>query len=86
MKPPNSSLPTRATALNLETVAMLPLSKYLNGARCAGSSRSFSARLMHFVAYFAPWIAPCAIPGTPGTAIRSPTTKTFGCPLTVRSG
>ena len=41
---------------------------------------------MILVAYLAPWMAPWATPGTSGTAIMSPTTKTFGWPLTVRSG
>ena len=54
MKPPNSSLPTWATALNREIVAMLPLSKYLNGARSAGSSRPASSRLISLVTYLAP--------------------------------
>ena len=46
MKPPNSSLPTLATALNRDTVAIEPLSKYWNGSRCAGSAPLSSALIV----------------------------------------
>src|SRR3982074_2031368 len=85
IKPLNSSGPILATAENRDTVAIEPLSKYWNGSRCVGSAPS-SSDLIAFATYLAPWIAPCATPGTPSTAAISPTTNTFGYPGTDRSG
>ena len=66
-----------ATAENRDTVAIEPLSKYWNGSRSSGSA-PLSSDLIAFAAYLPPWIAPCAMPGTPSTAAMSPTTNTFG--------
>src|ERR1700757_4531336 len=85
MKPLNSSGPILATAENRDTVAIEPLSKYWNGSRSAGSAPPSSA-LIVLATYLAPWIAPCATPGTPSTAALSPTTNTLGYPGTDRSG
>ena len=85
MKPLNSSGPILATAENRDTVAIEPLSKYWNGSRSAGSAPASSA-LIAVATYLAPWIAPCATPGTPSTAAMSPMTNTFGCPGIDRSG
>ncbi|COY44067.1 Uncharacterised protein [Mycobacterium tuberculosis] len=45
-----------------------------------------SSALIVLATYFAPWMAPCATPGTPSTAAISPTTNTFGYPGMDRSG
>ena len=64
-------------------VAIEPLSKYSKcSLGCLPSSRSVICR----AAKRAPWMATWATPGRPSSAIMSPTTKTSGCPGTVRSG
>ena len=76
MKPVIFSGPISATARNREMVAMLPLSKYLNG-RCG--ALSFDSRdLISLAAYLPPWIATCATPGRWSRLIMSPTTNTSG--------
>ena len=79
----NLILPMLTTAENREIVAIDPLSLYLNGA--CGRAPASSPR-MAFATYFASWMAPCATPGTPSSAARSPITNTSGCPGRVRSG
>lgn len=75
MKPDSRSLPTVATALNLEIVAMLPLSKYLK-AGCG--SLPLILRSIWRAAYRAPWIATWATPGRWSSEAMSPTTNTSG--------
>src|SRR5262245_25119636 len=60
--PPYSSGPILTTAENRDTVAIEPKSKYRNGRRPVALADSIAR-----AAYFPPWIAPWAIPGTPGT-------------------
>ena len=75
--------PMAATAENREIVAMLPLSKYLNGCpvRCPASRC-----LICPATCLPPCIATWATPGRLSSAIMSPTTNTSGCPGRLRSG
>ena len=54
--------------------------------RLTGRLDRRAARLIALAAYRPPWMATCATPGSLSSDIMSPTTKTSGCPGSVRSG
>ena len=64
-------------------VAILPLSKYLNGATVP---LPFNLARMTFPTYLPSCIAGCATPGRPLSDTMSPIANTSGCPGSVQSG
>ena len=85
MNPWSSNPPIFTTALYRDTVAMEPLSKYLNAGRPADDCLPSTSREICVATNLAPWIATGDTPGSLSRLIMSPITKISGWPGSEKS-